>query len=65
MENGKFQRFGNRRKARMVGIRVGLIEPSRGIYDASANGRSGQIYARGAGMAAQLATNELGPEDKS
>ena len=49
----------------MVGIRVGLIEPSRGIYDASANGRSGQIYAREAGMAAQLATNELGAENKS
>ena len=41
------------------------IEPSGGIYDAPANGRSGQIYAWQARMAAQLTTNELGREDIS
>ena len=41
------------------------IEPSGGIYDARANGRSGQIYAWQARMAAQLTTNELSREDKS
>ena len=41
------------------------IEPSGGIYDARANGRSGQIYARQARMAAQLTTNELSGEDIS
>ena len=43
----------------------GLYWAIRGIYDAPANGRSGQIYAWQARMAAQLTTNELSGEDIS